>query len=292
MEHLRRRLELVVQEFLGALLHFGHRDRARGIAVTRPPQEAIAHALRGHAALAGFVVADLIGARRSDLHEVLAQRTQAGGGIQQAARLQVAGGAGVFARTGFQEELGGELALGDRARGRTAGGDALGVAGIEHHDDLVGHFAHTARALRDLVVGERLAVVGKQAFLAARVLFHPAGSVAREVDQHPAPFVDALPEGVERAQDAGLGGLCVAQHVDALIGDAHGPGDGARAVDVKGHAIERRDLRRPIVGDGDDQRAARGTLRPGGLRRAGPDRQAGEQAQGAERSGQGSRKPA
>ncbi len=86
-----------------------------------------------------------------------------------------------------------------------------------------------------------------------------------------------------RRQDAGLGGLGVAQQGDALVRDAHGAGDGAGAVDVERHALECRDFGRAVIGDGDDQRAARGAFAGRGVH---PGSHGKTQAQEPQRPGQ------
>ena len=133
------------------------------------------------------------------------------------------------------------------------------MAGVEQHHDLVGDLADATRALGDLLVGDGLVIEAQQAFFAAgnRRLV-PARAVAREVDEDPPAFGGRRRQLLERVEHALLGGLRIAQHGDALVGDAHRVGDRPSTGHVDGHAGQRRDFGHRIGPDADDQRAARG----------------------------------
>jgi hypothetical protein len=64
---------------LCTLLDLGNGVGARSVAIGGLAQQALAYGLRGKPTSAWFVEAHLIGSSRGDLHEVLAQRAQAGG---------------------------------------------------------------------------------------------------------------------------------------------------------------------------------------------------------------------
>jgi hypothetical protein len=86
--------------------------------------------------------------------------------------------------------------------------------------------------------------------------------VAGKVDQCPRPLPGSLTEVAQDGEQAGLGRLGIAHHAHAVLGNAHGTRDRARARHVVLDAAQGRDRGIGIAADADDQCGTR----PAGLR--------------------------
>ena len=113
------------------------------------------------------------------------------------------------------------------------------MASIDHGDDLVCIGGDFLRGLGQLGVGDRLAIMGQQAFDATIDRRVPiAGAVSREVNEAATALAGALAQLTDFLKDVFFGGVLVA-HQSNLVGrNAHGHGHPFGALDVVWHALQ------------------------------------------------------
>ena len=219
-----------IQFGLSANSHLLECDRTTGIEVAGATQQALAQRVGGQAPMLLVVPADFVVLGSRDLHEILFGHTEALQGRYKAARGGLIDRDATLITRACRKLGANQVGFCQRARPRAH--QTTGVAGIEHHDGLVGFFtdlggvAGNGGFAQHVIDGVTTRCVrNKTLFTTLRCAV--AGAVPRKVDEHPLTRANLGIELFQGGDDVGVGGLGVSQFDNLPWLHAHGHGHAA-----------------------------------------------------------------
>ena len=233
-----------IQFGLCANTHLLKGDRTTGIEVAGATKQALAQRVGGQAPMLLVVPADFVVLGCRDLHEILFGHTEALQSRYKAARGGLIDRDATLITRACRKLGANQVGVCQGARPRAH--QTAGVAGIEHHDGLVGFFTDLGGVAGNGGFAQHVIDGVTTCRERNKTLFTTlgcavAGAVPRKVDEHPLARANLSLQLFQGSDDVGVGGLGVAQFDNLPLLHAHCHGHAAGCGHV---ALDTRQARR------------------------------------------------